>query len=1117
MSRARSVGTGLAALALLAAAVVGLPVVLYRFGGWPLPHHIAGWHQIGAALSRKNDGSLLLAVIRDCSWLAWLLFTCCVLAEAQAVVRGRVSPRLRLGGMQGLAGHLVALAALAFTAQSAVAQSAVAQSAVAQSATALSSSAAHLSARPTEARAAGSQAVAGQVVAGQVVAGQAAAGQSGLYLGSPPADSSPPELPELDSASATLTRVYTVRSGDCLWSIAQRYLGAGDRFPEIARLNLGHRMGDGLVFTNPALIEPGWQLFLPGAHGGDGHVSANATKRSHVTAAGLARSHHPGHATADPHYRRRHPAARTYAPSATVGNSAARNAAAANAAAAPSRTSSASAVARPATLSQSPAEDVPLTSDAAGYRTSAGADPATDALPEAAFFVAGVLAGAVLTNLTRLRRRQRQERRRGRRIALPADDGSRAVEQRFRAAAPAQAGPLSTLRDALATLEAGILADGQQLPEIVGLHVTPDVLEVLLAAPAADAPPAPYRISPGRQGMCWQLDLPATGYLPTDTAGSDAGRGGASPGCQLLPGLVTVGSTGPGYLLLDLESLQVTGCDGAPSVIDRVLVTAATELATGQWSGWYDLILVGCDELEGLGRAEHCGTLDEALTLLEGRCATVGPRAAAHAPADIRALRLAEPDNEDWGLAILVSRIMPTPDQLVRLLELAEDGPGGIAAFVAGDPEAPDGRMAPAVLQLAQDPQVTDGIIANVVPMQLTVWPRALSAADYAAIGSLFTVAADLDDVAVTDEPYPLYAAPPWLEAADLESWPAADGPGVTADGPGVAADGPGVTPFDPYATADRPLPTGDLSRPDTGDLLPLADRWRPSSTAAPATDLPAAADLPTALRSTREGQASPPYLPQQTDVPRQQTDVPPLQVRILGPFSVTGGAERLQPKQAELVLALALAAPTGLSNSALCSILGADPDHPKPGDAVRQIIVRTRRRLGLASDGQEYVIHAGNGRYLLHPAAWLDWTQFLELARSGRAEELRAAVSLIGGQPFTDSYFWWIDIPLIETVRAELVDAAEALAEIELADGSPRAAARAVRAGLLADSCAEQLWRMLMRAEHAAGNMAGVVEAWRHCLDAIEDIAPGGEPHPDTVALYRQLTLPSWQRVPAT
>ena len=83
---------------------------------------------------------------------------------------------------------------------------------------------------------------------------------------------------------------------------------------------------------------------------------------------------------------------------------------------------------------------------------------------------------------------------------------------------------------------------------------------------------------------------------------------------------------------------------------------------------------------------------------------------------------------------------------------------------------------------------------------------------------------------------------------------------------------------------------------------------------------------------------------------------------------------------------------------------------------------------------------------------------------------------------------------------------AAELLAELELAAGDPSAAARAARTGLAGDVAAEQLWRALMRAEHAAGNLAGVREAWSRCLDTMTDIAADGEPHPDTAALYQQL-----------
>jgi DNA-binding SARP family transcriptional activator len=661
-------------------------------------------------------------------------------------------------------------------------------------------------------------------------------------------------------------------------------------------------------------------------------------------------------------------------------------------------------------------------------------------MPEAVAFAAGALAGAVLTSLTRMRARQYQERRRGRRIVLPADHDALAQEQKLRAAAPLSSEPVRTLRDALACLEAGLIAAGQQLPEIVGLHITPEVLEVLLAAPAADGPPEPYAISPARQGMCWQLELPAVTAVRDGAAGRGTSASGLATGAShLLPGLFTAGATADGYLLLDLESLQVTGCDGPPDLVDQVIVTAATELATARWNGWYDLILVGCDELEVLGRAEHCATLDDALSQIEGRHAEACVRIAEHGPADVRDLRLAEPDNEDWGLTILISRLEPDPDQMMRLLAVAEDGGGGIAALVAGDTEALDGRMAQAVLQVAPDPQASEEIIANVVPLQITVRPGALSAVDYAAIATLFAAANDLDDVGPDAEPYAVYAGPPWI--------------------PQAAATHPGGP----------------------------ADRWPEDEVEAghPDEPHPALQDAQQGLPGAQQG----------------------LQIKILGPLVITGAGQQLQPKQAELVLALALAAPAGLSISALCAMLGADPDHPKPADAVRQIITRTRRRLGPAHDGQEHVVHVGNGQYMLHPDATLDWTRFRELAASGRADDLRAAVSLIGGQPFNGSYFWWIDIPLIETVRAELVDAADALAGYELAAGSPRASGRAARAGLLAEPSAEQLWRAVMRAEHAAGNLAGVTEAWRRCLDAIEDIAPDGEPHPDTVALYRQLT----------
>jgi DNA-binding SARP family transcriptional activator len=1016
IDRARAVLSGLAAIAALAAIVAGLPIVLYRYGGSPVPRHLASWHQMVAVLRSRDNGNLLIAVVRDCSWLAWLVFAICVVAEIQAAARRRHAPRLYLGGFQSMAARMVALAALTFSTPAAVSLSPAA-AAVSSHAIAAAGTAAEL----------------------QLTALQR---QNSPAIGAR----------ELDQAT---TRIVTVHRGDCLWLIAQHYLGAGDRYPEIASLNYGRDMGDGQIFTNPAFIEPGWQLIVP----------AGGMPRQPLTSNGT--SQHLGHGTRDTHFRRRHSAAMHRPADPPINKSHGGNAADDTPAAPPHSAASRESL------------------ESAGSRTAASSGQPGDDLATVAVFVAGALTGAVLTSLNRLRRRQRQARRRGRRIALPADPRTLAAEQRLRArisrqpGAPAVPGdpgdtvlperdadspsqqPPETLGDALALLQAGIGATGQALPDIVGLHVTPTALEVLLSAPASQSPPGPFEIVPGRQGMCWQLDLTRAiqpggsiqgGKVSHEPRVASIAQPEAA-GTQLLPGLLTAGPTDAGYLLLDLEALQVTGCDGAPELVDRFMTTAAAELATGQWSGWYELVLVGFDELEALGRAEHYASVDEAITQISSRRSAVGRRLASMPSSDIRELRLHAPNDEDWGLTIMVTRIEPSGEQVRRLLELAEVCPGGLAVLMAGDPEAPDGQMAPAALQLAPDPEASDGIIANVNPLQITVWPTALSAADYLAITTLFATAAELADVGQDEEPYLMYGAPPWIPQAAAIQAPAELAESSPADG-------------------------------DVGGQQPLAS--------------PAAVNL------------DPRPAPRHAAAQR-------LQVKILGPFVIGGSVEPLQPKQAELVLALALAAPGGLSNPALCAMLGADPDHPKPGDAVRQLITRTRRRLGQARDGQEYIIHAGNGHYVLHPDSSLDLTEFRDLAASGRADDLRLAVSLIRGQPFSGSYFWWIDIPLLESVRAELVDVAEMLAEFELANGFARAAARAARAGLLADASAEQLWRGVMRAEHAAGNLAGVTEAWRRCLDAIRDIAPGGEPHADTDDLYRQLAASARQHIPAS
>jgi hypothetical protein len=112
----------------------------------------------------------------------------------------------------------------------------------------------------------------------------------------------------------------------------------------------------------------------------------------------------------------------------------------------------------------------------------------------------------------------------------------------------------------------------------------------------------------------------------------------------------------------------------------------------------------------------------------------------------------------------------------------------------------------------------------------------------------------------------------------------------------------------------------------------------------------------------------------------------------------------------------------------------------------------------------------------------------------------------MIRGQPFSGCYYWWLDIELVEAVAGKIVAAATSLAELTLGQNDPAAAARAARVALVADPASEQLWRLLMRAEHAAGNLAGVREAWSHCVEAVAEVAADGQPERATTSLYRQL-----------
>src|SRR5262249_47912193 len=210
--------------------------------------------------------------------------------------------------------------------------------------------------------------VAAQLVPLAALAFTAPAAIASPVAGMPPVALEGMVMPDTTAASVTVT----VHAGDCLWSIAQRYLGAGDRYPEIAALNDGRPMGDGAVFTDPSLILPGWRLLLP---------AGAAVGEPALAGAPVSAGAHSGPATTDPQDRQRHRTAKGRE---------------GNVVSATGGADSGTAVAPGPAGSSEAAVSRPLAEQAARL-------PAGSQVPESAVFVTGALAGAILTSLMRLR------------------------------------------------------------------------------------------------------------------------------------------------------------------------------------------------------------------------------------------------------------------------------------------------------------------------------------------------------------------------------------------------------------------------------------------------------------------------------------------------------------------------------------------------------------------------------------------------------------------------------------------------------------------------------------------------------------------------------------------
>ncbi len=560
----------LGALVVLLGHLAGIPATLLVVAPLTVPNRAPTWAEVTGVLTRPDDGHIFLAALAVIAWAAWAAFSLSVLVEAIAILRGLPAPRLPLLAVpqRGAATLVAAVAVLLGPANPA----------------AIPTGRPH----PVAASAHDQPVPVAEVVATFRASATATTDRGPTR----PVEAASSGSSHVEHQTRPVHPTVMVHRGDTLWSLAERHLGAGIRFAEIAELNYGRPQRDGRQLTSAHWIYPGWTLRLPSdamghataPKAGDPYVVqrgdtlseiaetllGDADRYPEIAALNAGDRQSDGATLTDPDVI--HPGWTLDLPAADPVPQPPPTPPKVSQPPATPRSSppSISAPAGPASSAPTPSapryspspEAAPPTVAPSNVESPTVADGDQWSINALVLGLGALATTGVIGELAIRRRRQQRHRRAGERIPLPDPDVAD-VERTLRSAEDPVT--LDIVRSALRDLSRACSVAGRELPRLAALLVSPQRLDLLLTE-EDDAPVDPFSSVAART---WRLTRTPEVSLTQDEDVPEP-----------YPALLTLGVTEDALLLVNVEAagtLTVTGSDHQAAAVLRAL---AVELVT---------------------------------------------------------------------------------------------------------------------------------------------------------------------------------------------------------------------------------------------------------------------------------------------------------------------------------------------------------------------------------------------------------------------------------------------------------------------------------------------------------------------------------------------------------